>query len=86
MGKVDPVEVAKTWMRTDFPPWSMPQVSWAEARAVARVVLAAVERVRHGHDRMCDGWQETGDRCTCGHDALVKALNPRDESLGGGDE
>jgi len=66
--RVDPVEVAKRWL--SYP-------SEHEYWVIARVVLAAVERVKHGHNDSCladyDAYSKDPG-CDCGHDALVAAL------------
>ena len=74
--KIDPVEVARTILAK---PWG--GAIMEEASALAKVVIAASERVKSGHSRYCPIWadgahedQDRGATCACGHDALVAAL------------
>ena len=49
-------------------------VSVEELQALARVVLAAGERVKAGHSDFCDHCRSIAPRrCSCGHDALAAA-------------
>lgn len=73
---IDTVAVAKQWLTHDSPDESID--------AMARVVLAASERVKHGHDANCNR-VPVGEHvlehgpCTCGHDALAAALRPKED-------
>ena len=73
--KVDPLEVARRWVDEAEHYLDSPIVP------LARVVLAAAERVKHGHSTYCP-WANYADgrghQCDCGHDALVAALEGRD--------
>ena len=88
--KIDPMEVAKRLEIAfavngyDRLPKHFLAINCGDALALARVVLAAVERVKGGHSIDCDryAWDDEGDpvplpadrACTCGHDALVATL------------
>ena len=78
-GHMDPVEVARGVL--DRTRHQLGLVHVKDMEAMARVVLAAEERVKHGHSERfthCElFWAEyvaDNKRCTCGHDALVAAL------------
>jgi hypothetical protein len=74
----DPVKVAQRVIGGGATAhWSC---SGDEVEALARVVLAAAERVKHGHSKGCASlipgtyFGKDSERCTCGHDALAAAL------------
>jgi hypothetical protein len=81
---VDPVRLVRAILREAdgiMPDDSLSEMSlaWVDARAMCRVVLAAAERVRYGHNESCKGYSTRGhfavvETCDCGHDALAAAL------------
>ena len=74
---VDVVGVANDLLATN----GLLETSPEQRVAMARVVLAAAERVKgNEHDILCPANRLRGGQCDCGHDALVTALR------GGGDE
>jgi len=88
MSKVDVVEVARTFMlaRERYLMRGLSEcslsypVDYPKMAAMARVVLAAAERVKRGHNDTCLGPTLTPPcPCTCGHAALVKALKGYDD-------
>jgi hypothetical protein len=75
MASVDPVVVAAII----FASYGYSSTTQQERLALSRVVLAAEERVKLGHDQECRrhalwGRPLAQTRCTCGHDALAAAL------------
>jgi len=68
--KIDPVQTARTILKY----WNVPgDATMEEAVAVAKVVIAASERVSGGHSKYC-AFEQHEAPCDCGHDALVAAL------------
>ena len=84
MSNVDPVAVAKLVITAETNGQNCTDwVSDSEVLALARVVLAAEERAKLGHDKECRrhavwGMPFAQTRCTCGHDALAAALRGED--------
>jgi hypothetical protein len=81
MSNVDPVAVAHYLLtQLDVGGTYIAPLLPVEAESVARVVLAAEERVKHDHSRGCASlipgtyFGQADKQCTCGHDALAAVL------------